>query len=180
MYSSSSFPSATVRLCFHRCLSVHRGRCTPTPPPRADTPWQAYTPLAGRHPPGRQTPPPCRQTLPPAEGYCSGRYASYWNAFFFVRMLSYPVSDLVVLWKVSFWWHLLPPWYLTTLLSFIYLGLIWLIGTKSPSIWLRPLLVLKFFEIWIWLLDKYTTVIKKNLTLTLYQQSWHYTNQCHL
>ena len=44
-------PSPTVvvkRLCFHRCLSVHRGRCTPpgTPP--------------GRHPTG-QTPP--RQTL---------------------------------------------------------------------------------------------------------------------
>ena len=41
-------PSATVvaeRLCFHKCLSVHRVRCTPLP-------WQAH-PLA-RH----TTPPP--------------------------------------------------------------------------------------------------------------------------
>ena len=45
--------------------------------PQADTPW-ADTPRAdtppGRHPPG-QTPPP----NPPL--HCSGRYASYWNAF---------------------------------------------------------------------------------------------------
>ena len=37
----------------------------------------------GRHPPGRQTPPP-GQTSYPADGYCSGRYASYWNAFLFI------------------------------------------------------------------------------------------------
>ena len=41
------------------------GRPLPTPP------W-ANTPL-GRHPP------------PPADGYCSGWYASYWNAFLFVN-----------------------------------------------------------------------------------------------
>ena len=63
----------------------------------ADTPW-ADTPLGrhpsrqtpswadtppGRHPP-RQTPP--SQTPPgrPPNGHCSGRYASYWNAFLFV------------------------------------------------------------------------------------------------
>ena len=44
----------------------------------------------GRHPPG-QTPPAWAdtplarhspwQTPPSADGYCSGRYASYWNAF---------------------------------------------------------------------------------------------------
>ena len=42
-------------------------------PPWADTP-----PTRSRHPPDqRQTPSP----HPPAHGYCSGRYASYWNAF---------------------------------------------------------------------------------------------------
>ena len=44
-------------------------------------PWQtpplADTPL-GRDPPG-QTPPP------PADCHCSGRYASYWNAFLFIQ-----------------------------------------------------------------------------------------------
>ena len=40
-----------------------------TLPPRADTPQC-------RHPPGAGT--------PPADGYCCGRYASYWNAFLFI------------------------------------------------------------------------------------------------
>ena len=40
--------------------------------------WQADTPA---YAPTRQTP-PGRQT-PPADGYCSGWYASYWNAFLF-------------------------------------------------------------------------------------------------
>ena len=35
-----------------------------------------YTPPS-RHPPG--------QTSPPTDGYCCGRYASYWNAFFLVE-----------------------------------------------------------------------------------------------
>ena len=76
-------PSATVvaeRLCSHRCLSVHGG-CTPS--------WQANTPLAGRHPPGRQIPPlgkhPPGRYPPQADGYCSRRYTSYWNAFLFLR-----------------------------------------------------------------------------------------------
>ena len=47
--------------------------------PRAD-------PL-GRHHPG-QTPPPPRQTQPPPpDGHCSGRYASYWNAFLCMLLL---------------------------------------------------------------------------------------------
>ena len=41
----------------------------------------------GVHPPGRQTHTPSWEadTPPPhpADGYCSGRYASYWNAFLF-------------------------------------------------------------------------------------------------
>ena len=67
-------PSATVvveRLCFHRCLFVHGGRCTP--PDRY--------PL-GRHPHG-QTPPgqaPWADT-PQSDGHCSRWYASYWYAF---------------------------------------------------------------------------------------------------
>ena len=51
-----------------------------------------YTPWADlpRKTPLRQTPPPARQTplgrhlradTPLRDGYCSGRYASYWNAF---------------------------------------------------------------------------------------------------
>ena len=34
--------------------------------------------VSGRHPPG--------QTPPPPDGHCSGRYASYWNAFLFQNM----------------------------------------------------------------------------------------------
>ena len=59
-------PSATVvaeRLCFHRCLSVHRGRGSVLdrhPSGRQTAPW-------ADNPPGRQTPP--RQTpSPPANG----------------------------------------------------------------------------------------------------------------
>ena len=51
-------PSVTVvaeKLCFHRCLSVHGGGEVHTPS-WADTP------------------------APQADGHCSGRYASYWNA----------------------------------------------------------------------------------------------------
>ena len=86
--------------------------------PQADTPCQADTllgrhptttqthPLSSRHPPARQTTPPgrhppwvdtpphARQTPPrhpPRDGYCSGRYASYWNAFLFV-MVSFLTS----------------------------------------------------------------------------------------
>ena len=42
--------------------------------------WQAETsPPLGRHPPGRQS-------RPPGDGHCSGRYASYWNAFLFIYL----------------------------------------------------------------------------------------------
>ena len=49
------------------------GGCLPDTPP-GQTP-QVDT-LPGQTPPGRHPP-------PPADGYCSGRYASYWNAFLF-------------------------------------------------------------------------------------------------
>ena len=52
---------------------------TPLGHPLGRPPWQ--TPR-GKTPPWTDTP---RQTLPlsPAYGYCSGRYASYWNAFLY-------------------------------------------------------------------------------------------------
>ena len=59
-------------------------------PPGADTPPGSRHPLGSRHPweqtvPREQTPPPPDQAHPPqADGYCCGRYASYWNAFLFV------------------------------------------------------------------------------------------------
>ena len=88
------------------CHSVHRGgvclsACWDTPPRhppptgqtkplgrhplgrphwQTDTPWAdtpRQTPLTPRHPPGRHPPGPPS----PADGYCSGRYASYWNPF---------------------------------------------------------------------------------------------------
>ena len=58
-----------------------------TSPRQADTPQQADippgradTPLAGRH-----LPPPVGRH--PPDGYCSGRYATYWNAFSFCIFL---------------------------------------------------------------------------------------------
>ena len=53
-----------------------------TPPWQADTPpsWaDTPDPLAGRHPLGRH--------LPSRDGHCSGRYASYWNAFLFYTIV---------------------------------------------------------------------------------------------
>ena len=43
------------------------------------TPWADIPP--GRHPLGRN---PLGRHPPPADGYCSGWYASYWNAFLFI------------------------------------------------------------------------------------------------
>ena len=89
------------------CDSVHReGVCIPactgadtsqvdtpgadSPPPGQTPPW-ADT-LLGRH----FLPSSCRDTHPPVQcmlgytlpgGHCSGRYASYWNAFLFILFL---------------------------------------------------------------------------------------------
>ena len=53
-----------------------------TPPLGSTT--RKHTPL-GKHPPGSTPPeaPPRDAHLLPPEGHCSGRYASYWNAFLF-------------------------------------------------------------------------------------------------
>ena len=68
-------PSATKlrRLCFYRRLSVHGGggvclsTCWDTTPP-------------SRHPPQEQTP-------PRRDGHCYRRYASYWNAFLWIKSI---------------------------------------------------------------------------------------------
>ena len=71
----------TVRLYFHKHLSFcprgggvsqHALGHTPLP---GQTPPLGRDP--GRHPPGRHT------HIPSAYGHCSGRYASYWNAFLY-------------------------------------------------------------------------------------------------
>ena len=81
------------------CHSVHRdgagryplGRHPPADPPPGQTP-PGRTP-AGQTPPQSDTPqadtpqadtPPSGQK-PPQDGYCSGRYASHWNAFFLTK-----------------------------------------------------------------------------------------------
>ena len=64
----------------HLSDSVHRGRCTPLDrhPPKQTPLWAdtlpGQTPSLGRHP-------TWTDTHPPLDGHCSGRYASYWNAF---------------------------------------------------------------------------------------------------
>ena len=77
----ASLPSATVfaeRLCFHRCLSVHRRRCTP---PRQTPLWQSPHPV-GRHPPGRYPHPLDRQPHPlgwhPVADTPLGRHCPPW------------------------------------------------------------------------------------------------------
>ena len=45
------------------------------PPGPRTPPGTRYTPPGSRYPPGVGT--------PPRDGYCCGRYASYWNAFLF-------------------------------------------------------------------------------------------------
>ena len=56
-----------------------------SPPPPADTPLGRH--LLGRHPPP-----------PPADGYCSGQYTSYWNAFLF-QIFLFVVSCIALLEK---------------------------------------------------------------------------------
>ena len=92
------------RLCFYMCLSFcprRRGRWYPSMPSRSP----------GPHPRGRlrglvrglsrPTPrrgvciPACTEAdTPQADGYCCGRYASYWNAFLFTVHLNQPIFQI--------------------------------------------------------------------------------------
>ena len=90
-----------ARLCFHRCLlfysrggvhpSMHWDRHPPCRPPPGRPP--------GRLPPEQTPPAQCILGYTPPHthtgGYCSGRYASYWNAFLFkeVCILLRPLVD---------------------------------------------------------------------------------------
>ena len=103
--------------------SVHRGGCLSqcllgyTPPLGRYTPWQVHPPwqvplwagtpqqvhpLAGIPPrqvyPSRQVQPP---RPPPHDGHCSGRCASYWNAFLLIRMFSIKSVILLILETLS-------------------------------------------------------------------------------
>ena len=84
--------------------SVHGGVCQTFPLGRH--PLGRHSP--GRHPLGRHSPwadTPLRQTPPfgrhpPADGYCSGQYASYWNAFLLIHINVHFVSCYYLLWPV--------------------------------------------------------------------------------
>ena len=72
--------------------SRHPARSRHTPreqtPSRPGTPQGADTPLGTRHTPGPGV-------HPPADGYCCGRYASYWNAFLFEFILAHLIIELI-------------------------------------------------------------------------------------
>ena len=73
------FLHLSVSHSVHRgSASVHAGQTSP----RQTTPWTDTHPL-GRQPPGQ---------TPAADGHCTGRYASYWNAFLFsIVPIPFPV-----------------------------------------------------------------------------------------
>ena len=87
-------PSATKlrRLCFYRCVSVHRGGCL----------VRGVCLVLGGSAPGGGSAlagawsrgvgiPACTEADPPRrDGYCCGRYASYWNAFLFLMNVFSP------------------------------------------------------------------------------------------
>ena len=96
------------RLCFYTCLSFcpRRGGCLSPGPVGGVCPGGCPGPgLGGVQAQGgcvsqhalRQTPPP------PADGYCCGRYASYWNALLFNFSISwnFEIIDIIVpLWAL--------------------------------------------------------------------------------
>ena len=77
-WSCEGYVFTPVCLSTGRYASVHAG--IPHPPGPGTYPT--------RHPQGTRHPPP-----PPADGYCCGRYASYWNAFLFLTELYTTVSS---------------------------------------------------------------------------------------
>ena len=79
------------RLCFYKCLSVHRRRVVSQhalqvsgPTPKGEVEGFGLGGSRGPHPGVSQH--ALRQAHPPAvDGYCCGQYASYWNAFLFLN-----------------------------------------------------------------------------------------------
>ena len=74
-------------------LQVSRGVSRPTPRGEVEGSGQGGSPgphLGGisRPTPGGVCIPACTEADPPVDGYCRGRYASYWNAFLFGTILS--------------------------------------------------------------------------------------------
>ena len=81
--TSSSCPVLSVWFCSRggRCLGRHPTLWADIPPPRQTThPLGRHPPLGKHSPLGRH---PSPADTPPPEGHCSGRNASYWNAFLF-------------------------------------------------------------------------------------------------
>ena len=90
-------PSATKlrRLCFYRCVSVHRGGVhdqvhTPGqvhpldqvhPPGRYTTPWTRYTPRAGTPPPHWAGTQPPGRYIPLDQVHPPGRYTTPWTRY---------------------------------------------------------------------------------------------------
>ena len=78
--------------------SVHAG-IHPPPLGTHPLPLGRHPPTPGQTPPWADTPlarhPPLPYTSPPADGHCSGRYASYWNAFLFVNSIASFVCSLL-------------------------------------------------------------------------------------
>ena len=62
--------------------SMHWADTSWQTPPCGQTPRRPGLPL-DRHPPRADT---SQAETPPAEGYCGGRYASYWNAFLLISV----------------------------------------------------------------------------------------------
>ena len=99
MYNLLPFATKLQRLCFYRCLSVHRWglpQCMLGHPPRNRHPPGTRTPRS-RHPTQdltspEQVPPPPGAGTPPADSYGCGRYASYWNACLLIWQIGQPCS----------------------------------------------------------------------------------------
>ena len=72
-------------VCLNACWDTTPLGADPPPPPLDQAPPGADTPRPGspqtRHPPGAGIPPGADTPPYQADGYCCGRYASYWNAF---------------------------------------------------------------------------------------------------
>ena len=98
----SRHPPEQTPLQSRHPLSRHPCRADTHPqeqtPPGVDTPQsrhppgsrrpRADTPPGSRHPPRADNPPGSRHPPPPhpRNGHCCGRYASYWNALFFIHL----------------------------------------------------------------------------------------------